>query len=536
MSSPKLLNNEGETTGRLTPRRVSLLERVVLTLSAICLLAGIYLRVAAANDYLWLDELHTGWTVGGRGSDVYWRSVDGNQSPLFFYLCFAVVNLFGYSASALRAVSLAGSILLIIGLPVVVYRAGRCAAAVLMISLFLMLDYDCVFYGSEARPYGMLQWLGGLQAFCFWRWIRRVLLDDGEVNDGEVKSSSFARGRISWPVVSLLSAAVVATHITGSWLLLAEAIFVLVVCLVLRRSPPAEAWKCAALFLVMALPSVLTFVTAWQRRANWASVSNVDWVATQFAWAFGAMVLLPALILSIDRWLSLPKERDSKASWMLFAFVSLWALVPTLTIVVLDYVDVAPLGLSRYAAVGSIALPLFGALAISRMKSKVLRWGTMVIVAGFLVFNSTYWIQPTLPPISDLRNENWADPVATIADGDPAYPVLLAGNVLEDVDARHDRSPRFQDYLKFPVLGARPNLKNPILPLNSQGELFTDECAVAIEAAGGGWLIVRELPENAPLILQQIEQNPRADKWQFDLAAFPAPVPNYVLLFRIVGK
>jgi len=155
--------------------RLTALEYGVLAVSLVCLLAGAYLRIAAANDYLWLDELHTGWTVSGSLTDVYWRSVDGNQSPLFFYLCFAAVKLLGYSAGALRAVSLAGSILLLIGLPLVVYRMTRCAAAVLLVSLFLMLDYDCVFYASEARPYGMLQWLGGLQAACFWIWSQRVL-------------------------------------------------------------------------------------------------------------------------------------------------------------------------------------------------------------------------------------------------------------------------------------------------------------------------------------------------------------------------
>lgn len=527
MSSPDLLNNVTESD-----KRRSSAERAVLVISAICLLAGACLRFAAANDYLWLDELHTGWTVSGSFSDVYWRSADGNQSPLFFYLCFAAVKLLGYSAGALRAISLAGSMLLLIGLPLVVYRAGRCAAAVLLISLFLMLDYDCIFYASEARPYGMLQWLGGLQAFCFWRWSKRLFGGAEE----HVGASLVVRWLASWPVVGLLSAAVVATHVTGAWLLLAETIFVVLVCLTRRTWPAAGIWKCAALFLVFSLPTVLVVVTAWHRRGNWASVSNVDLVVSQFAWAFGAMVGLPTIALIIDRFVSLRSARNSEVSWALLFFISLWALVPTLSIVLLEYFQVAPLGLARYALVGSIALPLYAAFSLKRMDSKVLRWATLAIVGGFLVWNSTFWLRPTLPPLSELRNENWADAVATIAHGDPGYPVLLAGNVLEDVDARRNRSPRFQAYLKFPVLGADPNLKNPILPLYSHGELFTDDEADAVDAAGGGWLIVRDLPQNAPLIMEQVEQNPRSDRWQFDLAQFASPDPNHVLLFRITRK
>lgn len=511
-----------EFNNRLAPQ-----EQIALVLSIVCLMCGLALRLIGANDYLWLDELHTGWTVSGSLTDVYWRSVDGNQSPLFFFLCFAAVKLFGYSATALRAVSLVGSVLLLVGLPLVVYRATRCAAAVLLVSLFLMLDYDCVFYASEARPYGMLQWLGGLQAFCFWQWSQRMLTET---------TSRKPSGLVRWPVVSFLSAAVVSTHITGAWLLLAETIFVVLSCLVRRKWPSTEVWKCVGLFLVLSLPALLAVVTAWQRRGNWTNVANVDLVLTQFALAFGAMVLLPLLALVVDRFVSARDVRDCEVSWVLLAFISLWALVPTLSIVALDYLQVAPLGLARYALVGSIALPLFTAFALKRMGSKVLRWTMLVGVASFLIWNSTPWLRPTLPPISDLRNENWADAVATIEQGDPNFPVLLAGNVLEDVDARHNRSPRFQEYLKFPVLGADPNLENPILPLYSQGELFADDEADAVAAAGGGWLIARDLLENVPWIIEEIEKNPQSSKWQFDLATFPAPVPNDVLLFRITPR
>jgi hypothetical protein len=505
-------------------------ERIVLTASILCLLAGAYLRVVAANDYLWLDELHTGWTVSGDLSEVYWRSADGNQSPVYFYLCFAAVKLLGYSANALRSVSLIGAMLLLIGLPLVVYRTTRCAAAVFLVSLFLMLDYECVFYASEARPYGMLQWLGGLQAVCFWCWSSRLFENEG------ARSLLGFRWLASWPVVSLLSAAVVSTHVTGAWLLLAETIFVVLICSVKRKWPGIEIWKCVALFLVLAAPALLAVATAWQRRGNWSSVSNIDLVLTQFAWASGVMVILPAVVLAADRWGCLNKKGDCEVSWKLLVFIGLWALVPTSSIALMDYMQVAPLGLARYALVGSVAFPLYGALAMKRMNSKVIRWATLSIMASFILWNSSQWLRPTLPPMSDLRNENWADAVATIAKDDPGYPVLLAGNVLEDVDARRNRSPRFQAYLKFPVLGADPSLENPILPLNTQGELFSDDEADAVDAAGTGWLIVRDLPENAALILELIQQNPRSEKFQFDLAQFASPVPNYVLLFRITRK
>ena len=511
-----------ESQNRLTTQ-----ERILLGLSILCLLVGLALRLIAADDYLWLDELHTGWTVSGNLTDVYWRAADGNQSPLYFYLCFAAVKLFGFSGWALRSVSLAGGVLLLISLPMVVYRATRCAAAVFWVSLFLTLDYDCIFYASEARPYGMLQWLGGLQAFCFLRWSQSVL--EKTASPG---GSRWAR----WPVVSLLSAAVVSTHITGAWLLLAEAIFVVLNCLVRRRWPATEMWSCAALFLVLSIPAVLAGVTAWQRRGNWASVSNVDYVLMQFVWSFGAMVALPALALLLDRLFSTPLKRDCNVPGSLLVFIGLWALVPTLMIIVVDAAAVAPLAMTRYAMVGSIAPPLYAAFAIFRMTSKPMRWMTLAVVSGFLVCNSSVWLRPMLPPMAEMRNENWADAVKTIAQGDPKFPVLLAANLIEDNDADRNPSPRFQAYLKFPLLGSDPDLRNPIVPLNSRGDLFNADGAAAVDAAGGGWLIVRDRRENVPLIMASIERNPQSVQWQLELASFPHPVPNDVLLFRINRK
>ncbi len=522
-------HNPAVTTAATTAqhKQLSQTERLVIGLSVLCLCGALVLRILAARDYLWLDELHTAWTVSGGPGDVYGRAVDGNQTPLFFYLCFAVVTVFGCAPETLRAMSVAGGALLLVLLPVVVYRVTRCAMAVFVVSLFLMLDYESVFYASEARPYGMLQWLGGLQAVCFFRWITRVC------NEHHQHTSAGA----GWLTVSMMSAALIATHITGAWLLVAEAVFVLCFCAVRREAMRAELWKCLLLFLVLSSPVALTVAIAWQRRDNWSSISDIESVMIRFAWSFGGMVVVPLLALMIDRFAfparkSSPRGEGTVTNAML-GFVGLWAAVPTLMVVGLDWFEIAPLALGRYVLVGSIAFPLFAVLAVTRLSSGGLRWLTLVLVTGILVWNATAWLSPPFSPFSDWRNENWSDTVTTIARGDPAYPVLLAANLVEDVAADGDRSPRFQDYLKFPVLGVVPGLKNPVVGLNSQGTLFGDRESAAVDAAGGGWLIVRDLPENVPWIMEQVHSNPGAQNWQFDLARFASPDPNYVLLFRI---
>jgi len=78
----------------------------VLLIAIITLLGGLVRCLIAANEPLWLDELHTSWVVAGELGDVYQRAQIGNQTPLFFWLTWAAVEFFGETELSLRLVSL----------------------------------------------------------------------------------------------------------------------------------------------------------------------------------------------------------------------------------------------------------------------------------------------------------------------------------------------------------------------------------------------------------------------------------------------
>ena len=54
---------------------------------------GVFLRCWQATESLWLDELHTSWVVAEGADGIVSRAHAGNQSPLFFFIVWGVVQL-----------------------------------------------------------------------------------------------------------------------------------------------------------------------------------------------------------------------------------------------------------------------------------------------------------------------------------------------------------------------------------------------------------------------------------------------------------
>src|SRR5438309_3261742 len=84
------------------------------------------LRLTNIRESLWLDELHTAWCAVGPLQEVAQRAAIGNQSPLFFWWEWLIVQVLGPSELSLRLTSFAAGSLL----PLAVYfLARRCCTA-----------------------------------------------------------------------------------------------------------------------------------------------------------------------------------------------------------------------------------------------------------------------------------------------------------------------------------------------------------------------------------------------------------------------
>lgn len=125
-------------------------------------------RLVEINRSLWLDELHTSWTIAGGFQEIAPRAAAGNQAPLYFYLVGIATSVLGHSEFSLRLVSvIAGVALSLLGF-LIVRRITRSAAAGCGAALLLAIDPYLIEYSQEARPYALLQLAALGQVIFFW--------------------------------------------------------------------------------------------------------------------------------------------------------------------------------------------------------------------------------------------------------------------------------------------------------------------------------------------------------------------------------
>ena len=157
------METQDATSGRLT---ASLLLAAVLTV-------GLVARSAQMRESLWLDELHTAWTISDTLAEVTPRARMGNNSPLYFYLPWLTTRWLGMSEVAIRLPSLLTGVALIGVVYGVAYSWTGHRSMALMAAALAALDRNFLFYSLESRPYVLVQLLGLLHVVVFWRLICR---------------------------------------------------------------------------------------------------------------------------------------------------------------------------------------------------------------------------------------------------------------------------------------------------------------------------------------------------------------------------
>ena len=505
---------------------------IVLAVAAI----GAWVRwLIATGEFLWLDELHTSWSVADSLGEVYERSLSGNQTPLYFWLTWLSVAVLGESEFSLRLVSLIAGVATIVAAAWLVLRWTGSTIAAVVAAILISLDVQFIYYATEARPYALIQFLGIIQVALFWRLISSGDsggdLESGQAQPAEVASGA-AGGGWRWLGLSLVTALLFYTQVTSAWLFLAEAVFV-VGLLVAGAADIGKRFKhlllsavVAAVLCAATLPGLSQLVG---RRSNWSSVSSVPDLLAQQSLPLGVWLLLPALALLIAV-LSRSGAGDSVGSdqpiwnrrWKCrrnrrLGFVLLWALLPIVGVVALDWFKIAPMAHVRYTLVGAVAMPIFAGLVIGFVDMPKIR----LVLAIALIAVSMIWSPITAgkfvssgfdpSKLPGLRREDWQSPINEInaSQAKRNHPVLLAANLIEDVDALENSDAEFQAYLRFPV-GGFYRVENQT-PSNADETVAREIIAIPtllrehtrpsdiekIKNSGGAWLIVRGTEELA---------------------------------------
>lgn len=427
---------------------------------AIVLLSGFWIRwQLAINDPLWIDELHTSWVLSGRWSDIAPRAIAGNQSPLYFWCSYPIVQFLGQSPVSLRLLSLvAGCLLPLVGTWAVWCRTGSLIGA-FATAVGLSFESHLVFYASEARPYGLVQ-LGGLV----------------------LASSLFARfegHEFGPPWRSLLLATVlVLLHPTAILLTVSLALLLFVG----RRFPqPRDGWGLmfASLIGILLNPAMSTWLG---RRGLWTGLVDFpQLLCPSIAMLLAAWVFPLAIRVWMQRneHSSCPvaepalgtdyaKLKSAHSAWYwLYGF-----LLPLLLAAIVSWFQLSGLATPRYlAAIWSFPaiglglmifdLPWKRGLAIASLGLFLLAFGGVPwrTAQGWELIRSNPLLVSLVRERSLVgeRNEGWADVHQQLLARSLATrpPIWLYPNLIEDDLLKSEKSNaiRLREYLCFPLLG-----------------------------------------------------------------------------------
>lgn len=458
----------------------------VLFLAAIAV-AALTVRLWQSRESLWLDELHTAWVATGPWTDVVSRSVQGNHSPLFFWMEWLLVHAIGRSEFAVRLPSLIAGTLLIIALYWVVWRWTRQRWLALLAAWLVAIEPQATYFGTEARPYALVQLFGLLHVALFVEIVERPTA---------LKRAAMIAG----------AALLFHLHYTTALLFAGEFVWY-----VWRRSrapiaytPMALARDCA-LGALLAAPALGVLREVFGRRENWKSFVEQQpiWVGVQML-PWGATALVTAAAVAGWRWARRSRTDNGDRTPAGLGMALAWLLVPVTLAWLATASDVARLLSPRYLAASAPAALVLLALAVSAVPDATVR----AIVAGAFAIVGTA-MSPVIrslaagePPIA-WRTDDWRGAIAYF-NSQPQHgqgTVLLRTLLIEsDALTETPADGALAEYSLYPIRSLYP-IDAPrarLMPLrrSNLGEL-RPEMAAQIDTARFAWLIVGGTPEAA---------------------------------------
>ena len=406
---------------------------VFVTLFALCT------RLLQARESLWLDELHTAWTATGPWAAVVARSAMGNQSPLFFALEWLLTRVFGAGELVLRIPSLIAGVLLPIALYALVRAWTRSAWLGLLPAWLVALDPQAAYFGTEARPYALVQLGAVLHVWLF------VTLTDRPT---------------LWKRVGFIGGAAFLFHLhyTTVLLLAAEAIWYLA-----TRRGRQGSYRLTSLAVdlaavaILALPAAPIISGIFARRDNWRVFVGRPplWVGVlMLPWCAFAL----SLMLLVTAWRGAQRDssrRDVPSPVPGAAVVVCWLTVPLCLAWLATTTDVARLLTPRYIAASAPAALVLLALAINGIPARRVRLlaGAAFALAGTVASPALRYLVAD-GRLIDWRTDDWRGAVAWF-NQQPRHDkgiVLLRSLLIESDGLRaHPRDSALIAYSRYPL-------------------------------------------------------------------------------------
>lgn len=456
---------------------------------------------------LWLDELHTAWTISGDWQQIGPRAAQGNSPPLYFW-CVACASgkPLGISLSVpgLRWLSVTAAVALVMATYGAVRVWTQSVTAAACAAGLLALDTNTLFFGSEARTYMLVQLVSVLQVYVF----ANMLL----------QTVPRWRDAAAW---SGLSAVLVHLHPTSALLCVAELIYAFLD----RRGRGLLCSKSGTIgtgfFLLAILPLFPLVSEISTRRENWQQfVPRPSLLDLLTLFPLGIQVGVPLLCCAAYMLFARTRSMRHSVPTRLWVWCIAWLVIPTLLAWCATRTDVARIFVRRYLIVCSTAGPVIASMLIATIRAAHVRKA----VAGITLAIAA------LPLCGDVRSsgflrlpqrgQDWSGALRYVArHREEAEPLLLHAGLIEQrmltgKDAASDAP--WYAFCLYPLRSIySPGISEARqFPLRNTGRLpLYPEDLERVRGCNAAWII--SLPARDPLVGSVCRQLKRdGERWQ----------------------
>lgn len=410
------------------------------------------------GESLWVDELHSAWSVWGDFGEVAQRAAWGNQTPVYYWALWLWRQVAGNSEPALRASSVILASLACGTLAAGVARCSQSLIGGLAAGVMFATDPNAIFFGTELRVFSAVMLLG---VIACWSWLER-------------SRSGRLRAELALFAAIILAALVQPTSLgVLGWL-----------CISGRNTTRLLAWSrrsrigirrgklllfglailvCAGIAWWLAGRVLLN---AWQHRDQWAAFATADspWQLWSI-WRWTPLLILPAAVascLTFIAWFRGQRPDPQEFAWLRPALL---VFVATLFFWLLSACGIVAVFHRRYLIAALPILIWAGGAAIGQANNRVqqmlpqrgrgavLKWTPAVVV----LLLSVVLVQGRLREAQQrprLRGENWrsaAQYVAAQRIDDEL--VWLDPGLIETVRLLASSDPAALKYLAYPLSG-----------------------------------------------------------------------------------
>lgn len=484
----------------------------LLFLTTVPVALGVWLRFILVQEPLWIDELHTSWTVSGDFRQLVDRAAIGNQSPLYFLLVkpFADIWQLSQPALGLRLLSMVSGLLTILFSGWLVFRHTRSALAGCMTVVLFALHYDFVYYSSEARSYALAQCVFIVHLFALLACYQRLVSN----RDRETMRLS------DWVwLICLAVTAILLFYLHYATILVIGCEFVLVLLAVVRNVGDRKRQLIiAATVLVVGLailPELIQALAIQGRGYDWAIAQDLMAYTRQNSWQAIFLCALP-LGLSILDGVRSNKNHHGSAEGrdqpLVPALVlGCLAILPVALVCALASIQFVSLAHPRFTILSSTAMVILSGFLIARIRARTLLIVACLFVTGWVVVNNPIFMNRIYNRAAfQSRNEPWQETVALInaTTSTDRRPIFLFPNLVEDsYFARHMDDPEFNEYYLFPFNGVHEVVEQDQIYLAGrplEGDLFTELDFANMIEFGGARLIVRGDEATCQLLIDAV--------------------------------